>query len=188
MLRKATVSIAAFVVLFSLTEIAHGQTATSVAQRLGLPSSATPNVTAPAAGPNGTLVYLNRKGLVTALQPATATAYFGSAKGIVFVVNTQGYFVVRNGKPVQLRQGPRALSHFPHARRVARAISHYAKRVAKNSRKVATRPSSKGNASLYRSMSKMNQMMHNTNMNIINNIGGAGCTRHYENNAYVGCW
>lgn len=40
----------------------------------------------------------------------------------------------------------------------------------------------------YQSMSNMNNMMHDTNMSIINNMGSSGTTDYYENGAYIGSW
>ena len=37
-------------------------------------------------------------------------------------------------------------------------------------------------------MMDMNTMMHDTNMQIINNIGGGACVDHYEGPYFVGCW
>jgi len=38
-------------------------------------------------------------------------------------------------------------------------------------------------------LSNMSRMMHETNMAIINNIGGASTSYdHYENGAYIGRW
>lgn len=40
----------------------------------------------------------------------------------------------------------------------------------------------------YQTMSNINQMMHETNMSIINNMGSSGTTDYYENGAYIGSW
>ena len=40
----------------------------------------------------------------------------------------------------------------------------------------------------YAVMSQISASMHETNMRIIDNIGGVGCTEYYEDGVFVGCW
>jgi hypothetical protein len=40
----------------------------------------------------------------------------------------------------------------------------------------------------YQTMSNINNMMHDTNMSIINNMGSSATTDYYENGTYIGSW
>jgi len=162
--------------------------AIAIARSVGLPAvDPSGRVAGPFEGSQSTLYYLGSGQLITFYQPYQYVAYFGTLTpaGIVFQygLTLQGQFVFDQwGQPRQVQVLPNDVYRYPHANAVAQVLIRYLTAVAHG--QIAA-PSGYLD---YRSLSQTSRSLHSLNMSILDNMGSAGCTDHYEDVYYLGCW
>jgi hypothetical protein len=161
------------------------------AQAAGIPAIDPNGVPAagPFEGPGGTLLYIGKDAKLTFYQPDQAIAYFGTQtpNGITYqyVLALTGQYVVdANNQAVQVQALPDDSLTWPHAQSVAQVFIATLQAIQAGQRAA---PQGGGQAD-WASMSAASKAMHDTNMSIINNMGSTGCTKHYDDVYYLGCW
>ena len=159
--------------------------ARAIAEQLGFPAVGEgSSVAGPFDGPNGTIWYASNDGKLSFFDPNTAITYMATLQPEqwVYLMAPQGFFAVVGDQVTQVAEPPADIATWPQAEAMARvAIA-----VREQQMTQGTQPS--GDTVPWGTMTDLSTSMHDTNMTIINNIGGAGCTDHYDGPYFVGCY
>jgi hypothetical protein len=159
--------------------------ALKIAKKFRLPSIPQGGMIAgPFDRPNGMIFYLGQDSRISIYDPKKNQVFFGrmNPNGWSYATLPNGYHKIENLTPVKIRTPPPEMGLWPMAVELSKLCFNRAKK----KRRARRRRRSSGVP--WGVMSNMSRMMHQTNMQIINNIGGSGCINRYEGPFFVGCW
>ena len=159
------------------------------AQALGFPPvpEGSP-VIGPLAGPEGSIFYAERSGKVSYFVPDQKSAFFGQvdAQGQVaflYAVRPDAFYAIRGQEQTRLASPPAELEQWPYADPIFNVMIQ----VIKAHQQELEQQSAQQQAD-YQRRAFSSRKMHEINMNILRNMGGDSCTKHYEGTYYLGCW
>lgn len=163
-------------------------TAVAAAQQLGFPPvSPNTGIIGPFTDQQG-LIYLDQSGRISYFAPDQLSIFFaitdaqGESQVLYALTPTASYqlqgedFVQVAPETIEPDIAPWPLSG-AMVNVLIVALQQYQSQA--NSVPVAT---------TYQQQAYINNVLHNTSMNILNNIGNEGCTEHYDGVYYLGCW
>jgi hypothetical protein len=164
-------------------------TAVATAQQLGFPPvPRNAGVIGPFTDAYG-LAYLNQKGLVSYFSPQQLTVYFaaldaGGTPQIRYALTPTASYVVEAGQargvhPTAIES---RIAAWPYSGAMVNVLIASLQRYQAQIQTGATGTLSPAEHSY------VSGMLHNTSMGILDNIGSQGCTEHYEDVYYLGCW
>lgn len=160
--------------------------AIATANQIGIPSVMPgAGIAGPFDGPEGTIYYLDRSGLVTFFAPQTYITYLGVAQTgeFKYMMAPQGFYAVQGQQVTQLQGPADEMMRWPQVDPLAGVTVQY---LQNNPQLI--QPAGGGAAMDYATASYVSRMQHETTMSILDNMGNANCTEHYEDHVYVGCW
>ncbi|MCB9688344.1 MAG: hypothetical protein H6735_25115 [Alphaproteobacteria bacterium] len=165
--------------------------AMATASALGIPP-VTPGsgVVGPFEGPEGSLAWMSADGKVSFLLPEVPVVWMARSDTGQFVYGLapQGFFVVKGDQVTQVADPPPEMATWPHAEPLAGLMITVLQRQIAAGGAPPTGGGGTMDPATYAVMSQISASMHETNMRIIDNIGGVGCTEYYEDGVFVGCW
>ncbi len=162
--------------------------AVAAAQYLGLPAI-TPGsgVAGPFEGPEGSLFYVDQAGRLTFLLPdfSVYLAHLTKAGSLVFDygMTPLAMYQFAGGQGIQLANPTPEMSLWPFVEPMAGVLL-----VVATQYQAGLQSGSVDSGSQVEAMSAISGSLHQTSMSILDNIGGSGCTEHYEGVYYIGCW
>lgn len=155
------------------------------------------SVAGPFAGPEGSVYYLNRQGLMTFYLPSGNAGYLarqGSPLVFLYGFNVTGYYRFTPQGPVKLTD-PGVMMPWPHAVAIANVVVARFHRERLPAGQSATAiadhvafPQPLVNTDALGSLSELSARQHQTMMDVLHNLGSEACTRHYDGTYYLGCW
>jgi hypothetical protein len=147
-------------------------------------------VAGPFLAADGTLMWADDSGRVTMYLPEHPVVVLGQLQGdraaYRYVLLPQGnYALGADGQATPLAQPTSDMMEWPHLDAVAASMVQVIQAYLAQGGTIP--PPDQVPADL---MSQLSRQQHETTMNVLNNIGDAGCTerRDAETNAYLGCW
>lgn len=159
-----------------------------IAASVGLPGiDISSHIAGPFTGPQNTIYYMDKSGLITYFHPTQYFAYFGEMHGDViqyrYMLTSQGQFVVNTyNQAQQVNVLPDDVYRWPHANAVAQVLIQYLMAIKQG---MIAAPNQNID---YNAMSHMSADMHKSTMSILGRMGDDGCTKYYDGVYYLGCW
>ncbi|MEM8604243.1 MAG: hypothetical protein AAGF24_10460 [Cyanobacteria bacterium P01_H01_bin.121] len=165
--------------------------AVGVAQQLGFPP-VPPNsgIIGPLTDSQG-IAYLDQSGRISYFNPQQLSVFFATvdASGtpqLTYALGPTGTYQFQGGQAIQVN--PTAIEAdvavWPYSGEMVNililGLQQYQAQIAASGVVPGNLP--------VEQQSYVNSVLHNTSMNILNNIGSDGCTEHYEGVYYLGCW
>ena len=161
--------------------------ALALAAQLGIPAVVPgTGVAGPFDGPQGSLYYLDQAGHITFFLPQNLTVYAGEAASgqLRYAFSPTGFYAIQGAQVVPISGPPPELAAWPQVDPLAQVLLQVAQQQLQQQQLL--HGSSGGED--WATMSAVSRSLHETNMAILDNMGSAGCTDHYEDYVYVGCW
>ncbi|AMA09888.1 hypothetical protein [Picosynechococcus sp. PCC 73109] len=160
-----------------------------VAQQLGFPP-VPPNtgIIGPFSDDQG-LIYLDAQGRISYFSPSQVTVFFAQANAnndpkILYALTPTATYTMQNNQAIAVDPNTieAAITPWPYSGVMVNVLIAYLQQYQ------AQLMASGGVTVSAEQQSYVSSMLHNTSMNILNNIGSEGCTEHYEDVYYLGCW
>jgi hypothetical protein len=150
----------------------------------------------PFPGPEGSIYYLNRQGLMTFYLPGANAGYLareGSPLTFHYGFNVTGYyrFSSQGAEPLT---DPSVMMPWPHAVAVANAVvARYQREQQSAGQGVASSISQAHvpvttDSTVLQRLSELSALQHKTTMNVLKNMDSEACTQYYDGVYYLGCW
>jgi hypothetical protein len=175
--------------------------AVEVAQQYNFPPvPPNANVGGPFDGPQGSIFYADNQGRLSFFQPREQMVYLGQITQQGQLIYTYAFSAAMmyranaQGQLEPINQIGDDVMAYPYAEPILTVVvqwkqAHIAElQRRQGSEQMTSEQAAQMSARDYERLSAISRIGHQTNMNILRNIGSSSCTAYYDGPTYVGCW
>ena len=177
--------------VFANPELEINEIAVRAAQQLGFPPvSPDSGIVGPFTDFQG-LAYMDQRGRISYFNPQQLSVFFATINDrgnpqLNYALTPTGTYRFQGGQAIQVNPSAieSAVSSWPYSGAMVEVLiaglQQYQDQVSAGGVAPGNLPADQ--------QSYVKSVLHNTNMSILQNIGGDGCTERYEGVYYLGCW